>query len=710
VIEMFTLRPRGIAGLLFSAWVLGATLVGACAEKKGALVLAINTDMKAPKDVNAVAVAISTNGALKYSFVGRVSPQGEVLLPATLAIVEPEDKSASIRIRVVAFQDRKPRVMRDVRTTVPGDGRTALLRVPLNFVNDASVVGDQAPLGVVPDPLPGTGTPGSGGNGGSLGADFDYFAAFQPPCPDIINQTIIDGECKDSFVDPTTLPDFDEGALGNAEDPGACFDPAECFAGAAAVPDGDLDRAACILQLHGANAARVNLALVTADIGECVRPGECYVPIDRGAGGWTDAPGGGAQLPPFVCRLLTAKNLHLAASVETCPAKVESSPFCRAGSGGGPGGACTEIQPPAPVNPAIGGSAASLVAVQSIEDYAALAAGSVDGATASCKKIAQDLGAPKADQDAADALGDRQAKVKAWCTLAVAAIGATKAKAAGTFTLDVKPTLCRGSVQEKGNCQSLCAGTACDLKANPPRCTGGSLIVECQGSCIASGGSPTVKCEGACSGGCAGACTAGAGVECVGVCTGTCTASASGTGLQPDGTCKGTCVGTCSATAPGVSCAGACTGACSGSCKATPQTPAKCDGVCDAGFTPLYCEAGTLEGGCAVDAKCDASCNVTVAAKADCPVQPARVTIVGAADAAAATALITTLESNLGAILTTKARLSELGRFSGTVQANNLVDIKAACIPVVQAMLATAVGDATASLSAVANVSSAVGQ
>src|ERR1044071_4136669 len=130
---MLGIRSRGIAALLLAAASVGTALVGACADNKGALMLAINTDMKAPKDVNAVSVTISTNGAIKHSFIGRVTPQGEVLLPATLAIVEPDDKSASIRIRVMAFQNQKPRVLRDVRTTAPTGGRTALLRIPLNF-------------------------------------------------------------------------------------------------------------------------------------------------------------------------------------------------------------------------------------------------------------------------------------------------------------------------------------------------------------------------------------------------------------------------------------------------------------------------------------------------------------------------------------------------------------------------------------------------
>ena len=394
---MLRVSSRAVAGWLLAVGVVGTALVGACADPKGAIMLAVNTDMKAPKDVNAVSVTISTNGAIKHSFIGRVTPQGEVLLPATLAIVEPEDKSASIRIRVMAFQNRKPRVLRDVRTTVPQGGRTALLRIPLNFVNDNSAVGEPLPAqNVLPDPIPGTGgTSSSGGTSGSSGApgssgtsggassggagsgvgsaaDFDFFGAYQPPCDDIQNQTIIDGECKDNYVDPETLPDFDGGGLGDSTDQGTCFDLAKCFAGAVGVgegegggmvqpapdagtapPDGDagrgeefdagkgfkfkdygirpsavtLDRGTCSLQLNGANASRLNLALITPETGECVRPGECYVPIDRGAGGWKEE-NGRVQLPTFVCKLLNKDKLRLATSTEVCAAKEESNPIC----------------------------------------------------------------------------------------------------------------------------------------------------------------------------------------------------------------------------------------------------------------------------------------------------------------------------------------------------------------------------------------------
>jgi hypothetical protein len=469
---MFGIRSRKLGGWLLAGGVLATSVVGACADKKGAVMLAINTDMRAPKDVNAVSITISTNGAIKHSFIGRVTPQGEVLLPATLAIVEPDDASATIRVRVMAFQNQRPRVLRDVRTTVPTGGRTALLRIPLNFVNDGMVVGPSLPMGIVPDPFPGTGgetppggtsssggTSGSNGtsggtsgttadggapNGGTSGAvadggasagsnggdgsafgstagDFDFMAAFQPPCMPadghIENQTIIDGECADNYVDPATLPDFDTAQLGDSTDVGTCFEIAKCFANAVPIgevgndqpvdggtkagggdggttmapdasagsdcppnevlcpgPDGPpnctntlldpnncgmcgrkcdtasgltcnsgtcgtkafkdfhpadvgFDSTTCVVKLNGADPARLNLAIVTPDTGECVSPGNCYVPIDHGDGGWQEQ-NGVVQLPKFICKLVNGKNLHLVISPDVCAAKEEKNPIC----------------------------------------------------------------------------------------------------------------------------------------------------------------------------------------------------------------------------------------------------------------------------------------------------------------------------------------------------------------------------------------------
>lgn len=402
-----TKRALGM-GLVMAATVFAAALPGvsACADKKSGIMLAITTDMKAPKDVNAVSVTVKTNDAIKHNVVGRVTPQGDILLPATIAIVQPDDPNASIKIRVMAFQDRRARVLRDVRTSIPAGGRVALLRIPLNFVNEGSVTGEVAE-GVIPAPNPGTGgtsTSSSGGSSsgssgtsggpavdGGSGPDAGTSSSstsssgsvgpirpaedpteFVPNCENP-EHTWIDGECKDAYIDPNTLPDFEEGLVG-AQEPGKCFDPKVCFANAIAVAQGEggssgsgqsnpgggdgagagrdasasaapppvdagmggkdlwiravtLDRGSCAVNLNGANAARLNLAIVTPDTGECIRPGQCFVPLDKGGSGWKEE-NGRVQLPRFVCKLLEKPGLQLYAATDTCSAKEESNPIC----------------------------------------------------------------------------------------------------------------------------------------------------------------------------------------------------------------------------------------------------------------------------------------------------------------------------------------------------------------------------------------------
>src|SRR4051812_37702358 len=101
-----TFVDRRLFGLLgFVA--VGAVLpsLPACSgDDKSAIMLAISTDMLAPKDVNAVGVTVFTDDKVKFNVIGRVTPEGEVLLPATLAIAEPDSPNATIRIRVIAFQ------------------------------------------------------------------------------------------------------------------------------------------------------------------------------------------------------------------------------------------------------------------------------------------------------------------------------------------------------------------------------------------------------------------------------------------------------------------------------------------------------------------------------------------------------------------------------------------------------------------------------
>lgn len=237
---------------------------------------------------------------------------------------------------------------------------------------------------------------------------------------------------------------------------------------------------------------------------------------------------------------------------------------------------------------------------------------SFDEVVIACQNLAVDLDAPEENQARIRDLQGPSA-ASAWCDLAVAQING-QLRAKGRLVVTLSPPRCKTSAAAKASCQALCAANSrCDLATSPPRCDGGKLSISCQGSCSAQGGAE-VACEGACEGTCQGACVSPSGVACEGTCQGTCEAG----GRLANGTCKGICKGTCSAVAPGASCSGTCAGACRGTCKATGTIAAQCDGACDGPSTALACEGGKLVGGCSVDPKCDANCDASVAAKAEC--------------------------------------------------------------------------------------------
>ena len=369
---------------------------------------------------------------------------------------------------------------------------------------------------------------------------------------------------------------------------------------------------------------------------------------------------------------------------------------------------CTEFKPGAAVTADIGGSAQAQVAVQAVADFSGIAAASVTDLTTACRSIAQDLDAPAADIAAAEATAPGKDQLKAYCDLAVKTIGTVKAAAGGTLTIDFVAPKCEASVSAKGSCQAKCdVSGKCDIKANPPKCTGGSLEVSCKGECTASG-SAEVKCEGKCDATCTGSCTAEGGVQCEGKCEGTCEgAGGAGTnGLDAQGKCTGTCKGTCSAVAPSVTCTGTCSGTCSASCKGSAEASVKCDGTCAGDYEPLKCTGGKLEGGCQVDAKCDASCDASVSAKAECTPPSVTVNFSGAADIAAAGKLKAAFEASLGVVLAFKTRLEAMAQLTSTITASGdaVVSIKVACIPAVVAAGAAAVENISASASASASI------
>ena len=255
------------------------------------------------------------------------------------------------------------------------------------------------------------------------------------------------------------------------------------------------------------------------------------------------------------------------------------------------------------------------VAMGAARDLSAVARRSFDEVVTACRNLAVDLDAPEEALARVREAGDEEAAA-AWCSLAAAQING-QVRSRGRFVVTFTAPRCTTSAAAKANCQALCApGGRCDLATNPPRCDGGKQRVSCRGSCSAQGGAE-VACEGACEGTCQGSCSAPSGVACQGKCQGACAPSPGG-GIQADGTCKGICKGTCSAVAPGTTCDGTCAGSCRGACKSQGSLAAQCDGTCQGSFDLLGCEGGKLTLGCAVDPKCDANCDASIAAKAEC--------------------------------------------------------------------------------------------
>jgi hypothetical protein len=151
-------------------------------------------------------------------------------------------------------------------------------------------------------------------------------------------------------------------------------------------------------------------------------------------------------------------------------------------------------------------------------------------------------------------------------------------------------------------------------------------------------------------------------------------------------------------------------GSCTGTCRGT-TTSAICDGQCEGDFEPIRCVGGKLEGGCQSDAKCDANCDVSNVAKAECAPPNVDVAVTGAANIQAAGKLATTLKSTLGPILAHRARLQGMAAVSQTVTGNasSVSDIKAACIPPVVATAASAVSEVAAVAQATAAIVAAAG-
>lgn len=329
-------KPSAALGLAAMVLGLAVACTGETLPFAGALMLSVQTDLSAPKDIAAIGLYITSDGRPIFADTRDVAPSGEVKFPATIAVLADADRPrAVIKIRAIAFKDSGDvRVLRDIITTVP-KGRTALLRAPLLWINEGSGTGKRqelvASLRTLDD------TP-------------DGFTRITSACPE--GQTFLEGECGDANVDSSTLPDYEErdvfgggDAQGNG---GRCFDVLACFGSASAVT---VDAPTCSAGLSGVDPNDPNLSFAVslpaaAGTGECAG-GTCLVPLDKGTG-WR--PGGaGVTFPRALCARLASGAALGVVRTTACAAKDQATPSCGPASSvqgsGAPVDASTDAPP-----------------------------------------------------------------------------------------------------------------------------------------------------------------------------------------------------------------------------------------------------------------------------------------------------------------------------------------------------------------------------
>lgn len=296
---------------------LGLALAPACAtEEPGAIMVAVQTDLVAPKDVAAVGLYITSDGKPVFGDVRETAPNGEVRFPATIAVIGDKDRpSAVVRVRAIAFsKEGKVRILRDAITTVPRQ-RTALLRAPLRWINEGSGEGTR------PDAV----QTASLRTLDAFGSPPTIRSTCQNP-----DETFIDGACKDAHVDSEALPEYraeDVFGGGSADGTGGqCFDVKACFASAQWLTLDD----ACTAPEEGeaslAIAVREQPGGPSASTGECLGNGVCLVPLDEASD--YRVANGRVQLPATVCaRIKKGEALGVVGS-RACAPKTERIPSC----------------------------------------------------------------------------------------------------------------------------------------------------------------------------------------------------------------------------------------------------------------------------------------------------------------------------------------------------------------------------------------------
>lgn len=267
--------------------------------KNTEIMVAIQTDLQVPKDLNALTVEVFSGGQRIAGDTYVVGPN-ELALPATIGIV-PDDSDKLSPVDVVVTgrfsgeadeTQRKPRIIRKARLSFARE-RVGLFRIPLRF------------------------------------ACYD-----QVSCPD--GQTCVAGACESvPQIDGASLPEYSAeavfGAGGSDQKIGACWNALSCLATTTPLVASD----ACTFALpSGSDPSRTSVALTKAGgmLGFC-SGGTCRVPVDRDAKeGWDYADGSktAIRLVQGVCDRFKRDGMTVEVT-SLCASKTPELPFCENG-------------------------------------------------------------------------------------------------------------------------------------------------------------------------------------------------------------------------------------------------------------------------------------------------------------------------------------------------------------------------------------------
>ena len=296
--------------------VAAAFALSACAAKKNTeIIVAVQTDVQVPKDLDSVKITVLSFGASQFEQDYPVGPGG-VRLPSTIGIVAGKDPSQPVDVIIVGSFKTKKRVLREARLKF-AEGRTVLMRMPLRF------------------------------------ACFD-----RADCP--TDQTCVAGACQGIDVDVDKLPDYSDpqvfgdpsasssdGAVTGAGASAGCFDPVGCLSATTGLASTDDP---CVFDATAVADKPLSVVLRALDVGTagqlgfCTDSG-CRVPVDFDVDeGWsfTDAAQKKVRLAKGICDAIVAKKWAVEATT-ACGTKTISVPLCDLGAAGGDAGPGVDV-------------------------------------------------------------------------------------------------------------------------------------------------------------------------------------------------------------------------------------------------------------------------------------------------------------------------------------------------------------------------------